>query len=119
MCIRDRIKEVLAEQLVEPTVIKDLNEDGETEVKSDEIEGTDAVSYTHLRAHETVLDLVCRLLLEKKKNKKTDNKKKEKKKTIMTKTTINNDKAHHTSTTIYSVLYNKDMHTVLAYIETR
>mgnify|MGYP000739168495 CR=1 FL=1 len=25
-------------------------------------------SYTHLRAHETVLDLVCRLLLEKKKN---------------------------------------------------
>ena len=29
------------------------------------------VSYTHLRAHETVLDLVCRLLLEKKKQ--TDN----------------------------------------------
>ena len=28
------------------------------------------VSYTHLRAHETVLDLVCRLLLEKK-NKQT------------------------------------------------
>ena len=25
-----------------------------------------AASYTHLRAHETVLDLVCRLLLEKK-----------------------------------------------------
>ena len=29
-------------------------------------EGLAAVSYTHLRAHETVLDLVCRLLLEKK-----------------------------------------------------
>ena len=29
---------------------------------------TVTVSYTHLRAHETVLDLVCRLLLEKKKN---------------------------------------------------
>ena len=28
----------------------------------------DTVSYTHLRAHETVLDLVCRLLLEKKKH---------------------------------------------------
>ena len=28
---------------------------------------TGPVSYTHLRAHETVLDLVCRLLLEKKK----------------------------------------------------
>ena len=32
------------------------------------------VSYTHLRAHETVLDIVCRLLLEK----KTKNKKKKK-----------------------------------------
>ena len=31
----------------------------------------DAVSYTHLRAHETVLDIVCRLLLEKKKNEST------------------------------------------------
>ena len=29
--------------------------------------GSIAVSYTHLRAHETVLDLVCRLLLEHKK----------------------------------------------------
>ena len=38
------------------------------------------VSYTHLRAHETVLDLVCRLLLEKKKQykkkKKTQSKNK-------------------------------------------
>ena len=32
------------------------------------IEGHVPVSYTHLRAHETVLDLVCRLLLEKKTN---------------------------------------------------
>ena len=32
------------------------------------LSGAEAVSYTHLRAHETVLDLVCRLLLEKKKN---------------------------------------------------
>src|SRR5674476_544152 len=30
-------------------------------------EGWDAVSYTHLRAHETGRNLVCRLLLEKKK----------------------------------------------------
>eukprot|EP00657_Telonema_sp_P-1_P009575 TRINITY_DN3817_c0_g1_i1.p1 TRINITY_DN3817_c0_g1~~TRINITY_DN3817_c0_g1_i1.p1 ORF type:complete len:273 (+),score=82.66 TRINITY_DN3817_c0_g1_i1:34-852(+) len=34
------------------------------------------VSYTHLRAHETVLDLVCRLLLEKKKKKNNKNRKK-------------------------------------------
>ena len=33
------------------------------------------VSYTHLRAHETGRNLVCRLLLEKKK-KNTNNKKK-------------------------------------------
>ena len=35
-----------------------------------EPDSLEPVSYTHLRAHETVLDLVCRLLLEKK-NKKT------------------------------------------------
>eukprot|EP00656_Telonema_subtile_P057976 TRINITY_DN9680_c0_g1_i2.p1 TRINITY_DN9680_c0_g1~~TRINITY_DN9680_c0_g1_i2.p1 ORF type:complete len:762 (-),score=203.63 TRINITY_DN9680_c0_g1_i2:39-2324(-) len=34
------------------------------------LRSTISVSYTHLRAHETVLDLVCRLLLEKKKQKK-------------------------------------------------
>ena len=28
--------------------------------------GAVSVSYTHLRAHETVLDIVCRLLLETK-----------------------------------------------------
>ena len=39
------------------------------------IKDSGAVSYTHLRAHETVLDLVCRLLLEKKKQ-KTQQKKK-------------------------------------------
>src|SRR5664280_630451 len=32
--------------------------------RPDNFEGIGAVSYTHLRAHETVLDLVCRLLLE-------------------------------------------------------
>ncbi len=32
----------------------------------DLVQHTYTVSYTHLRAHETVLDLVCRLLLEKK-----------------------------------------------------
>src|SRR5678810_1366639 len=37
-----------------------------------------AVSYTHLRAHETGRNLVCRLLLEKKKKKKKKNKTKKK-----------------------------------------
>ena len=31
------------------------------------VDASGTVSYTHLRAHETVLDPVCRLLLEKKK----------------------------------------------------
>ena len=37
-----------------------------------------AVSYTHLRAHETGRNLVCRLLLEKKKTKKKQQEKKKK-----------------------------------------
>ena len=37
--------------------------------------GLGPVSYTHLRAHETVLDLVCRLLLETKKQQITKKKK--------------------------------------------
>src|SRR5665811_486960 len=42
-------------------------------LKSEGLERLEPVSYTHLRAHETVLDLVCRLLLEKKKKKNTNN----------------------------------------------
>ena len=38
----------------------------ELSVKVGVLDAHSAVSYTHLRAHETVLDLVCRLLLEKK-----------------------------------------------------
>ena len=40
----------------------------DVEARIVDVRFTDPVSYTHLRAHETVLDLVCRLLLEKKKN---------------------------------------------------
>src|SRR5450756_2707694 len=36
----------------------------------DALRGVGPVSYTHLRAHETRHDLVCRLLLEKKKKSK-------------------------------------------------
>ena len=42
------------------------------------------VSYTHLRAHETVLDLVCRLLLEKKKKTQKNQQKKETKNNLNT-----------------------------------
>ena len=48
-------------------VLKDKRISKSTAFTAEEKEQT--VSYTHLRAHETVLDLVCRLLLEKKKKK--------------------------------------------------
>ena len=57
-----------------------------------------SVSYTHLRAHETGRNLVCRLLLEKKKKK---SKKKKKKKTQNKKKTNKKDQeARNENTTI-------------------
>ena len=44
-----------------------IGSDNDLELAKDCSIVTATVSYTHLRAHETVLDLVCRLLLEKKK----------------------------------------------------
>ena len=43
----------------------EVGEDVDRGVGDEQRLGMAAVSYTHLRAHETVLDLVCRLLLEK------------------------------------------------------
>ena len=40
---------------------------GSALLRDEPLVGAIPVSYTHLRAHETVLDIVCRLLLEKKK----------------------------------------------------
>ena len=67
MCIRDRdcLEEVLL-LILERTEPLGEQQVGEAD---DGVERRPPVSYTHLRAHETVLDLVCRLLLEKKKNK--------------------------------------------------
>ena len=48
--------------------VREYNRVPETAAERTEV----AVSYTHLRAHETVLDLVCRLLLVKKKNRTTN-----------------------------------------------
>ena len=66
MCIRDRDSNCGSE-LSGGEVIFDRFRDTGT-IHGGYIAGAAAVSYTHLRAHETVLDLVCRLLLEKKKN---------------------------------------------------
>ena len=43
---------------------------GDTSEFQVSLRSAQAVSYTHLRAHETGRNLVCRLLLEKKKKKK-------------------------------------------------
>src|SRR5678816_4704017 len=51
-------------------ILKGPLEDGSWELVSfthKDSRGTESVSYTHLRAHETPEHLVCRLLLEKKK----------------------------------------------------
>ena len=64
MCIRDRLKYAQI-----PTAIALALSHGTNDAQKTMgviTMGLVAVSYTHLRAHETVLDLVCRLLLEKK-----------------------------------------------------
>ena len=69
MCIRDRLGAVEEPQLTgHGAGVEEVGADGDHQV---DIARLDPVSYTHLRAHETVLDLVCRLLLEKKKTAKT------------------------------------------------
>ena len=75
MCIRDSIystfpsaeaAETVGRALVEGRLVACANVlAGITSIY--EWNGAIPVPYTHLRAHETVLDLVCRLLLEKKK----------------------------------------------------
>ena len=64
MCIRDSGSEGGLDRVRRAQVDPVL---GRVVVEREEhVEVVAAVSYTHLRAHETVLDLVCRLLLEKK-----------------------------------------------------
>ena len=88
MCIRDRHRldgrTVGLENALDALAVRNLAH-GERRVQTTALDGDDhalislnaltrtfldSVSYTHLRAHETVLDLVCRLLLDKK-NKQT------------------------------------------------
>ena len=65
MCIRDRNKLADDDVLLQTDEPVFLAGDGRP---GQHLNGVlEPVSYTHLRAHETVLDLVCRLLLEKKK----------------------------------------------------
>ena len=66
MCIRDRASADKGNEFSARVKEFAAKEGNSAVVVSAKIES--AVSYTHLRAHETVLDLVCRLLLEKKKH---------------------------------------------------
>ena len=64
MCIRDRL--IIEEKLaIGIHVIRIILVEDEC-MLVERLSAAGSVSYTHLRAHETVLDLVCRLLLEKK-----------------------------------------------------
>ena len=69
MCIRDRAETALA-ILEEHGWVQGMETDNPTGRPTTRY-AINPVSYTHLRAHETVLDLVCRILLE---NKKKNNK---------------------------------------------
>ena len=65
MCIRDRLD---PDEVVTHSFVRDIPISGGKTLALITLDnGKDPVSYTHLRAHETVLDLVCRLLLETKK----------------------------------------------------
>ena len=68
MCIRDRVANAADERAAR--VILDEEVRKLLDALAKDLDKPEAVSYTHLRAHETVLDLVCRLLLEKKKKNK-------------------------------------------------
>ena len=65
---------------------------------------SEAVSYTHLRAHETVLDLVCRLLLEKKKQKHNNSNIKDEKDHTNNKTTKSCDLNIHIARVVELIL---------------
>ena len=65
MCIRDSDNVVAA--TVQVAFLGSLASWAGPDAATPEIVEARTVSYTHLRAHETVLDLVCRLLLEQKK----------------------------------------------------
>ena len=64
MCIRDSLRATREGRHAEETETQEHGA-GKRHHEGDLPEDR-AVSYTHLRAHETVLDLVCRLLLDKK-----------------------------------------------------
>ena len=66
MCIRDRTLSGEALDAAAFAALADLFKAAGSDLKI--ANNVTPVSYTHLRAHETVLDLVCRLLLEKKKH---------------------------------------------------
>ena len=65
MCIRDSLR--MYQHVIGHGVRIVLGKGQENDLASLVVHTIQTVSYTHLRAHETVLDLVCRLLLEKKK----------------------------------------------------
>ena len=69
MCIRDR--DIGTDEVDLADIVAEIGLIDGDRLDSGPPAGRKAVSYTHLRAHETVLDLVCRLLLEKKKDSQT------------------------------------------------
>ena len=65
--LKARVPVLVEKPLADVPVNADTIIDASVRMNTPLMVGYTPVSYTHLRAHETVLDLVCRLLLEKKK----------------------------------------------------
>ena len=87
LCVLNDL-EVIVAGYITPKVLKLI-------LLLDSIATVKAVSYTHLRAHETPEHLVCRLLLEKKKNTTIHNVL-----TILTNITI---RTHHENTKLQTM----------------
>ena len=108
MCIRDSASPEWIRKFKKEFGDKFFAHEGHLSFEVRALQEKGAVSYTHLRAHETVLDLVCRLLLEKKtktKEKKTTKKqKKTVSKALTTKSVLTSTRKHakRTSSTIVS-----------------
>ena len=66
MCIRDRLKTIIADVRDAERMTRILAEERPHAVFHAAAHKHVSVSYTHLRDHETVLAIVCRLLPEKK-----------------------------------------------------
>ena len=67
-----KVQQIFEEKIVDEVESPKVSQAVQSGSSSGNVIEIATVSYTHLRAHETVLDIVCRLLLEKNKHYNTE-----------------------------------------------